>query len=115
VLNSDNLSILGVTIDYGPFGFMEYFDNDHICNSSDNNGRYSYKQQPSMCRFDLKLLGEALFRAVGLPDEDVEEYVGQSFDEEFQQAKYALFRWKLGLLTQVEREFLQVFFWQRPL
>ena len=34
VLNTDNMSIVGVTIDYGPFGFMDYFDADHICNSS---------------------------------------------------------------------------------
>lgn len=37
------MSILGLTIDFGPFGFMEYFDKNHICNSSDNDGRYSYK------------------------------------------------------------------------
>ena len=44
VLNTDNMSILGVTIDYGPFGFMEYFDKDFICNHSDKNGRYSYNK-----------------------------------------------------------------------
>ena len=42
VLNTDNMSILGLTIDYGPFGFMEYFDKNYICNHSDNEGRYSY-------------------------------------------------------------------------
>ena len=36
------MSILGLTIDYGPFGFMEYFDKNYICNHSDNEGRYSY-------------------------------------------------------------------------
>jgi uncharacterized protein YdiU (UPF0061 family) len=44
VLNTDNMSMLGVTIDYGPFGFMEYFDKDYICNHSDKNGRYSYRR-----------------------------------------------------------------------
>ena len=34
VLNTDNMSILGLTIDYGPFGFMDYFNPDHVCNSS---------------------------------------------------------------------------------
>lgn len=42
VLNTDNMSIVGVTIDYGPFGFMERFDPDWICNASDENGRYTY-------------------------------------------------------------------------
>ena len=43
VLNTDNMSILGLTIDYGPFGFMEYFNKKHICNHSDSDGRYSYQ------------------------------------------------------------------------
>ncbi len=37
------MSILGLTIDYGPFGFMEYFNKKHICNHSDSDGRYSYQ------------------------------------------------------------------------
>ncbi len=44
VLNTDNMSILGVTIDFGPYGFMEFFDKEHICNHSDKNGRYSYRR-----------------------------------------------------------------------
>lgn len=48
VLNTDNMSILGLTIDYGPFGFMDHFNPDHICNHSDKEGRYSYDNQPSM-------------------------------------------------------------------
>ena len=42
VLNTDNLSILGITIDYGPFGMMEYFDKNLICNHSDKDGLYTY-------------------------------------------------------------------------
>jgi uncharacterized protein YdiU (UPF0061 family) len=42
VLNTDNMSILGLTIDFGPFGFLEFFDPAFICNHSDRNGRYSY-------------------------------------------------------------------------
>ena len=40
VLNTDNMSIVGLTIDFGPFGFMEDFDPQYICNSSDNEGRH---------------------------------------------------------------------------
>mmetsp|Transcript_12357 Transcript_12357/g.15761 ORF Transcript_12357/g.15761 Transcript_12357/m.15761 type:complete len:101 (+) Transcript_12357:857-1159(+) len=43
VLNTDNMSMLGLTIDYGPFGFMDFFDTKHICNHSDTEGRYRYE------------------------------------------------------------------------
>ena len=41
VMNTDNMSILGLTIDYGPFGFLDAFDPGHICNHSDTSGRYA--------------------------------------------------------------------------
>lgn len=43
VMNTDNMSILGLTIDYGPYGFVEHFDPKHICNHSDSEGRYRYE------------------------------------------------------------------------
>lgn len=43
VLNTDNMSILGLTIDYGPFAFMEHFNPKFICNYSDKEGRYCYE------------------------------------------------------------------------
>ncbi|NEK55975.1 hypothetical protein GUK36_42870, partial [Rhizobium leguminosarum] len=46
VMNTDNMSILGLTLDYGPFGFLDGFDANHICNHSDSGGRYAYAQQP---------------------------------------------------------------------
>lgn len=48
VMNSDNMSILGLTMDYGPFGFLDAFDPGHICNHSDHGGRYAYDQQPQI-------------------------------------------------------------------
>lgn len=57
VLNTDNMSILGLTIDYGPFQFMEYFDKELVGNSSDHTGRYCYENQPEMCKWNcVKLL-----------------------------------------------------------
>ncbi len=56
VLNTDNMSIVGCTIDYGPFGFMDYYDPDFICNASDNEGRYAFKRQPSICKWNLERL-----------------------------------------------------------
>jgi uncharacterized protein YdiU (UPF0061 family) len=43
VLNTDNMSILGITIDYGPFAFMEHYNPKFICNYSDKEGRYRYE------------------------------------------------------------------------
>jgi uncharacterized protein YdiU (UPF0061 family) len=42
-MNTDNMSILGLTIDYGPYGFMEHFDKGMVPNYSDKDGRYSYE------------------------------------------------------------------------
>ncbi len=39
----DNMSIIGVTIDYGPFGFIDAYNPDHVCNGSDDSGRYAYR------------------------------------------------------------------------
>ena len=46
MLNTDNMSLLGLTIDYGPYGFMDYFDPKYVPNGSDSGGRYSYEAQP---------------------------------------------------------------------
>jgi uncharacterized protein YdiU (UPF0061 family) len=48
VMNTDNISLLGLTIDYGPYAFMDVFDSWHICNHTDESGRYAYKHQPNM-------------------------------------------------------------------
>ena len=53
VMNTDNMSIIGDTIDYGPFGFMESFEKDYVPNHSDHFGRYSYNNQPSVAFWNL--------------------------------------------------------------
>ena len=60
VLNTDNMSILGKTLDYGPYGFMERFDPHFVCNRSDDQGRYEYEAQPSVCLWNCLKLVEAL-------------------------------------------------------
>jgi len=59
VMNTDNMSILGLTMDYGPFQFMDSFDPQHICNHSDHQGRYRYGQQPQIAYWNLFCLGQA--------------------------------------------------------
>ncbi|NMM39158.1 MAG: YdiU family protein [Glaciimonas sp.] len=65
VMNTDNMSILGLTLDYGPFGFMEAFDPQHICNHTDRQGRYSYRMQPQMAEWNCYALGQALLPLIG--------------------------------------------------
>ena len=60
VMNSDNMSILGLTLDYGPYGFMEAYDPGFICNHSDHHGRYAFDQQPQIGLFNLSCLAQAL-------------------------------------------------------
>jgi len=60
VMNTDNMSILGLTIDYGPFQFMDGFNPAHICNHSDHGGRYAYHRQPNIAYWNLFCLGQAL-------------------------------------------------------
>ncbi len=60
VMNTDNMSILGLTIDYGPFQFMDAYDPAHICNHSDHSGRYAFYKQPNVAYWNLFCLGQAL-------------------------------------------------------
>ncbi len=60
VLNTDNMSILGLTLDYGPYGFMDDYDPGFICNHSDYNGRYAFNQQPYIGLWNLSCLAQAL-------------------------------------------------------
>ncbi len=69
VMNTDNMSILGITIDYGPFGFMDAFDAHHICNHTDQNGRYTYAMQPEIGHWNCYALGQALLPLIGEVDD----------------------------------------------
>ncbi len=60
VMNTDNMSVLGLTLDYGPFQYLDGFDADHICNHSDTQGRYAYARQPQIAYWNLFCLGQAL-------------------------------------------------------
>ncbi|KZV80861.1 UPF0061-domain-containing protein [Exidia glandulosa HHB12029] len=65
VMNTDNISIAGLTIDYGPYAFMDVYDAGHICNHSDEEGRYAFKLQPTMIIFALRKLLDALAPLIG--------------------------------------------------
>ncbi|KAF8223101.1 UPF0061-domain-containing protein [Tricholoma matsutake] len=65
VINTDNVSLLGLTIDYGPYAFMDVFDSLHICNHTDETGRYAYKYQPNMIIYALRALLNSLAHVIG--------------------------------------------------
>ncbi|MDO9467058.1 MAG: YdiU family protein, partial [Thiobacillus sp.] len=60
VMNTDNMSILGLTLDYGPFGFLDAFDPGYVCNHSDTGGRYAFDQQPDVAAWNLTKLAQTL-------------------------------------------------------
>jgi uncharacterized protein YdiU (UPF0061 family) len=97
VMNTDNMSILGLTIDYGPFGFMEAFDAAHICNHTDQQGRYSYQMQPGIGQWNCFALGQALLPLIG--DVDSTHAALEVYKGEYQRKLDELLHAKLGLKT----------------
>ena len=95
VLNTDNMSIMGLTIDYGPFGFMEHYDPDFVPNGSDNSGRYSYRQQPTICKWNLERLAEA-FHPI-LSTKEAEEIL-QSYNDIYLKFYNEIMIRKFGLI-----------------
>ncbi|KZT51994.1 UPF0061-domain-containing protein [Calocera cornea HHB12733] len=127
VMNTDNISVMGLTIDYGPYAFMDIYDPHHICNHTDQEGRYSYRLQPTMIFFAVTALKEAIGPLVGAEVESgspAAEGWAEGADEEkieswkekgmeamknveaecmkiFQEEHWRLFRQRLGLKEQV--------------
>lgn len=96
VMNTDNMSILGLTLDYGPFGFMEAFDPQHICNHTDSQGRYSYRMQPQMGEWNCYALGQALLPLIG--SVDATKAALEPFQEHYLAKLDRLLHAKLGLV-----------------
>ena len=94
VLNTDNMSILGLTIDYGPFGFLDRYDPDHIFNGSDTAGRYTYRNQIDICEWNCVKLAEALSPVIDL--NNLKDFVKNNFKSEFQRVYMEKMRKKVG-------------------
>lgn len=100
VLNTDNLSILGLTLDYGPYGFMERFRSHHVCNASDTEGRYAYNAQPAIGRWNCARLLEACAGLLSPQPEAAREQAQAllaRYDEVYSQEVMRRWRAKLGL------------------
>lgn len=99
VLNTDNMSIVGLTLDYGPFGFMEAYDPGFICNHSDDVGRYAFGQQPAIGLWNCRALAHALQSLVSEP---ARERALAAYEPAFERAYVEGLRRKLGLRERLD-------------
>ncbi|CAM3471813.1 protein adenylyltransferase SelO [Parendozoicomonas haliclonae] len=96
VMNTDNMSILGHTIDYGPFGFLDGFDAAHICNHSDWQGRYAFSRQPHIGHWNCTALAQALLPILPGGKEKAEQLL-EDYPDHFAKKYSQLIRRKFGL------------------
>lgn len=103
VMNTDNMSIAGETIDYGPCAFMNIYNPQTFFSSIDRNGRYSFGNQPSIAQWNLTRLAESLLPLIH-PKIEQAEILAQkaiaSFGEIFEKYWLSMMRKKLGLITE---------------
>ncbi len=109
VLNSDNISVIGLTMDYGPFGFMDQFQIDHICNHSDQGGRYAYHRQPQIMHWNMACLASAFLPLIELNHDanEAQTRLREALEEfaiSYAKAWQSLFRQKLGLTTAQDED-----------
>lgn len=102
VMNTDNMSIIGETIDYGPYGFLDDYEPEFICNHSDDTGRYAFDQQPTIGLWNLNVLAHALSSLIEKDDlikilSEYEPILVEHYSE--------LMRAKLGLATQQKEDY----------
>jgi uncharacterized protein YdiU (UPF0061 family) len=96
------MSILGLTLDYGPFQFLDGYDPAHICNHSDTQGRYAFHKQPSIAYWNLFCLGQALMPLV--KDQDNAVAALETFKAHYEQAFAKAMANKLGFAEANENQ-----------
>lgn len=102
VLNSDNMSVLGLTLDYGPFAFLEKYDPFYVANGSDHNGRYSFVNQVPICRWNLFKLAEMLVHFT--PLDHLQNIQEEHFISTYKQVYLSKMRSKLGLFNELKED-----------
>jgi len=105
VMNTDNMSIAGLTIDYGPFAFLDRYDNDYICNHSDTEGRYAFGNQPYIAQWNLSKLMHAL---TPLIDEKAMQKAFESYRAHYTRAYIRKMLDKLGLEKELKEDRLLI-------
>ncbi|MDK9559030.1 YdiU family protein [Marinobacter sp. M216] len=101
VMNSDNMSIIGDTFDYGPYAFLDDFDAGHICNHTDQGGRYAYNRQPQVGFTNCQYLANALLPVM---DEDDVRRGLRCYEVAYNARFLQNMRNKLGLLAEQESD-----------
>ncbi len=101
VLNTDNMSIDGLTIDYGPYAMMENFDRKSICNQSDYEGRYSFENQPFIAQWNLSVLAKVLSPIV---NEDLMNSYNDMFIGKFKEKYFSIMVKKTGLNKELKSD-----------
>lgn len=96
---------MGLTIDYGPFGFLDQFQIDHICNHSDQSGRYAYHRQPQIMHWNMACLASSMIPLLELRHsekeaQDLLRLALEEFPITYAQTWQSLFRKKLGFSTE---------------
>jgi len=106
VMNTDNMSIHGLTIDYGPYAFLDEYDFENICNHTDQGGRYSFGNQPNVGHWNLKALMVALSPLVNA---EKLEKVLEHYPRLYTQRYFYLMGKKLGLENVTQEKDLDLF------
>jgi uncharacterized protein YdiU (UPF0061 family) len=109
VMNTDNMSLLGLTLDYGPFQFMDGFDPGHICNHTDTQGRYAYSRQPNVAYWNLYCLAQAMLPLI--EDQELALQVLEGYKSGFPRALGDAMRAKLGLTGNLASDDLREADW----
>jgi serine/tyrosine/threonine adenylyltransferase len=105
VLNTDNMSITGESFDYGPFAFLPTYQPEFTAAYFDYGGRYSYANQPGICKLNLEILQKPLQAA--LNQGDMDEALA-AFDDRYAQSYQKLIWQKLGLTGQITDQGLKL-------
>lgn len=104
VCNTDNFSLLSITIDYGPFGFLDAYDPKFVPNTSDDERRYAYENQPDVGAFNLEKLRLALMPLWTEYEIPLSQKILMSYGEHYRSKFMEMFRKKLGLETNQGEE-----------
>ncbi|MCC7572018.1 MAG: YdiU family protein [Candidatus Methanofastidiosum sp.] len=105
VMNTDNTSIAGETIDYGPCAFMNSYDEKTVYSSIDKQGRYSFGNQANIIKWNIAKFAEALLPLIHENEREaikIAEEIISEFDEKFQNVYIKMMSNKLGLLSKKE-------------
>ena len=117
VMNTDNMTISGETIDYGPCAFMDKYDPNTVFSSIDRHGRYSYLNQPGIAKWNLERFAESLVPEINVDAKEainIATKVLKEFSKKYKNNWFKMMRKKLGLLGEDSKDeelFIELLSW----